>query len=38
MKVHAAMEVDRFFVLSYTLTGSELHENQRFGEVSEPLY
>jgi len=33
VKVHAAVEVDRFFVLSYDLTESKVHESQRFEEV-----
>jgi len=33
VKVHAAIEVDRFFVLSYDLTESNVHESQRFESV-----
>jgi len=33
VKIHAAIEVDRFFVLSYCLTDSNVHESQMFGDV-----
>ena len=33
VKIHAAIEVDQFFVLSYCLTDSNVHESQRFEEV-----
>lgn len=33
IKTHAAVEVDSFFVLSYSLTKSNVHESQRFEEV-----
>jgi transposase len=33
VKTHAAIEVDSFFVLSYSLTKSNVHESQMFEEV-----
>jgi len=33
VKVHAAVEVDSFFILSYSLTKSNVHESRMFGEV-----
>ena len=33
MKVHAAIEVDSFFVLSYDLSASNVHESQMFGAM-----
>ena len=33
VKVHAAVEVDSFFILSYSLTKSNLHESRMFEEV-----
>lgn len=33
VKVHAAIEVDSFFVLSYTLTRSNVHDSQQFKNV-----
>jgi transposase len=37
VKVHAAIEVDQFFVLSYCLTDSNVHESQMFGGVRDRL-
>ena len=37
VKVHAAVEVDEFLVLSYGLTKSNVHESQMFGEVWQEL-
>jgi transposase len=37
VKVHAAMEVDEFLVLSYGLTKSNVHESQVFEEVWQKL-
>jgi len=37
VKTHAAIEVDRFLVLSYELTASNVHESQVFSEVWERL-
>jgi len=33
VKVHAAVEVDSFFILSYSLTKSNVHESRMFEEV-----
>lgn len=33
VRVHAAVEVDSFFILSYELTKSNVHESQMFEEV-----
>ncbi len=37
VKIHAAIEVDQFFVLSYCLTDSNVHDSQMFPEVWERL-
>jgi len=37
VKTHAAIEVDSFFVLSYSLTKSNVHESQRFEDVWDDL-
>ena len=37
VKVHAAIEVDEFIVLSYRLTKSNVHESQMFKEVWQEL-
>ena len=37
VKIHAAIEVDQFFVLSYCLTDSNVHDSQMFPEVWDRL-
>ena len=37
VKIHAAIEVDQFFVLSYSLTDSNVHDSQMFPEVWDNL-
>jgi len=37
VKTHAAIEVDSFMVLSYSLTSSNVHESQMFAEVWDHL-
>jgi len=37
VKVHAAIEVDSFLVLSYSLSKSKVHESRRFGRVWDAL-
>ena len=37
VKIHAAIEVDQFFVLSYCLTESNVHDSQMFPEVWDSL-
>jgi transposase len=37
VKVHAAIEVDSFIVLSYALSKSKVHESRRFGRVWKSL-
>lgn len=37
VKVHAAIEVDEFLVLSYSLTRSNVHDSQMFAEVWDKL-
>ncbi len=37
VKIHAAIEVDQFFVLSYCLTDSNVHDSQMFPEVWDKL-
>jgi len=37
VKVHAAVEVDRFVILSYELTASDVHESRMFGDVWDGL-
>jgi transposase len=37
VKVHAVIEVDEFFVLSYELTESNVHESRMFAEVWDKL-
>ena len=37
IKIHAAIEVDQFFVLSYCLTESNVHDSQMFPEVWDNL-
>jgi hypothetical protein len=37
VKTHAAIEVDRFLVLSYELTASNVHDSQVFSDVWERL-
>jgi transposase len=37
VKIHAAIEVDQFFVLSYSLTDSNVHDSQMFPEVWDKL-
>ncbi len=37
VKVHAAIEVDEFLVLSYSLTGSNVHDSQMFADVWDHL-
>ncbi|MBE0518850.1 MAG: transposase [Thermoplasmata archaeon] len=37
VKIHAAIEVDQFFVLSYCLTESKVHDSQMFPEVWDGL-
>ena len=37
VKIHAAIEVDEFFVLSYCLTESNVHDSQMFAKVWEEL-
>jgi len=37
VKVHAAIEVDGFFVLSYSLSRSKVHDSRRFGRVWDAL-
>ena len=37
VKVHAAMEVDEFLVLSYSLTRSNVHDSQMFADVWDKL-
>jgi transposase len=37
VKVHAAIEVDEFIVLSYQLTESNVHDSQMFGDVWDKL-
>ena len=37
VKTHAAIEIDSFFVLGYSLTKSNVHESQMFGEVWDGL-
>ena len=37
MKVHAAIEVDEFLVLSYSLTRSNVHDSREFASVWDRL-
>ena len=37
VKMHAVIEVDQFFVLSYVLTDSNIHESRMFGEAWDGL-